>query len=242
MRLHVSSVRSASHHDAVAVPPRDDRQAAPVDGDRGPELDVVEHLGQAIRNRWPSRSATRPELLDDPGEHRPLHAIARLCPFGTGPRSPPVLKDRSGRCVGSLPVMAIDFSLTPELEEIRARTRAFVDDVIKPTEQKIHDEHLQETDRKAYLGALLEHAQAGQEAGIWLPHMPEEWGGMGLGHVAAGDGPGRGGQGRRTGRGCSTARRPTRATCTRCCTGAPTSRRSSTSGRCATGTAGRASR
>ena len=22
-----------------------------------------------------------------------------------------------------------------------------------------------------------------QEAGIWLPHMPEEWGGMGLGHV-----------------------------------------------------------
>ena len=38
----------------------------------------------------------------------------------------------------------------------------------------------------------------------------------------AGDGAGRGGQVRATARGSSTARRPTRATCTRCCTGAPT--------------------
>ena len=79
--------------------------------------------------------------------------------------------------------MAIDFSLSPELEEIRARTRTFVEDVIKPTEQKIHDEKLAETDRKAYLGALLGMRKEAREAGIWLPHMPAEWGGMGLGHV-----------------------------------------------------------
>ena len=79
--------------------------------------------------------------------------------------------------------MAIDFSLSPELEEIRARTRTFVEDVIKPTEQKIHDERLPETDRKAYVGALVGMRKQARDAGLWLPHMPAEWGGMGLGHV-----------------------------------------------------------
>lgn len=79
--------------------------------------------------------------------------------------------------------MAIDFSLSPELEEIRSRTRAFVTDVIKPTEQKIHDEKLASTDRRAYIGALLGMREQAREAGIWLPHMLAEWGGMGLDHV-----------------------------------------------------------
>ena len=79
--------------------------------------------------------------------------------------------------------MAIDFSLSPELEELRARVRAFVDDVIKPTEERIEAEHLQESDRKAYYGALLGMRKQAKEAGLWLPHMPAEWGGMGLGHV-----------------------------------------------------------
>ena len=68
--------------------------------------------------------------------------------------------------------MAIDFSLSPELEEFRARVRAFVDDVIKPTEERIENEHLQESDRKAYYGALLGMRKEAQEAGLWLPHMP----------------------------------------------------------------------
>ena len=46
--------------------------------------------------------------------------------------------------------MAIDFSLSPDLEDLRSRVRSFVDDVIKPTEQKIHEEKLQENDRRAY--------------------------------------------------------------------------------------------
>ena len=53
---------------------------------------------------------------------------------------------------------------------------------------------------------------------------------------------GRGRQGRRSGRSCSTPRRPTRATSTRCCTGRPTSRRRSTSARCARARPARASR
>jgi acyl-CoA dehydrogenase len=77
----------------------------------------------------------------------------------------------------------IDFSLSPELEELRARVRTFVDDVIKPTEERIEAERLQAEDRKAYYGALIGMRTQARDAGLWLPHMPSEWGGMGLGHV-----------------------------------------------------------
>ena len=47
--------------------------------------------------------------------------------------------------------MPIDFTLTPELEEIRHRVRAFVTDVIKPAEARIEgrdgDEPLTGRDR-----------------------------------------------------------------------------------------------
>ena len=79
--------------------------------------------------------------------------------------------------------MAIDFSLSPELEAIRGDVRRFVDDVIRPTEQRLEHERLRDTDRRAYYGELLELRRQAKQAGIWLPHMPSEWGGMGLGHV-----------------------------------------------------------
>ena len=80
--------------------------------------------------------------------------------------------------------MAIDFTLSPELEAIRDRVRTFVEDVIRPTESRIADEHLEQTDRKAYLDALVGMRKAAGQAGLWLPHMPPEWGGMGLGPTA----------------------------------------------------------
>ena len=80
--------------------------------------------------------------------------------------------------------MAIDFTLTPELEAIRMRIRAFVEDVIKPVEKQIEGsdggDGLHGDERIRALIGLRKEAHA---AGIWLPHMPEEWGGMGLGHV-----------------------------------------------------------
>ena len=77
--------------------------------------------------------------------------------------------------------MAIDFTLTPELEDIRLRVRTFVDDVVKPGEAKIGA--AEKMDRKDYLALLVGMRQAAKDAGLWLPHMPKEWGGMGLGHV-----------------------------------------------------------
>jgi len=79
--------------------------------------------------------------------------------------------------------MAIDFSLTPELEAIRTRVRTFVTDVIKPVEERIDAERLRDTDKQAYFGALLGLRKQARAEGLWLPHMPAEWGGMGLGHV-----------------------------------------------------------
>ena len=80
--------------------------------------------------------------------------------------------------------MAIDFTLSPEVEELRRRVRAFVEDVIAPVADRIEGsdggEGLTGGERVSALIGLRKQARA---AGLWLPHMPPEWGGMGLGHV-----------------------------------------------------------
>jgi acyl-CoA dehydrogenase len=77
--------------------------------------------------------------------------------------------------------MAIDFTLGPELEAIRLQVRQFVEAVVKPAEARLANRD--ELDRKEYLGILGDLRRQAREAGLWLPHMPVEWGGMGLGHV-----------------------------------------------------------
>jgi acyl-CoA dehydrogenase len=78
--------------------------------------------------------------------------------------------------------MAIDFTLAPEHQAIRDKVRAFVDDVIVPATKGFDDEG-RVLQRDEYIKTILELRQKAQEEGIWLPHMPKEWGGMGLGHV-----------------------------------------------------------
>ncbi|HEX5946159.1 MAG TPA: acyl-CoA dehydrogenase family protein [Acidimicrobiales bacterium] len=77
--------------------------------------------------------------------------------------------------------MPIDFTLTPELEDIRTRVRDFIDGVVKPGEEKIGQS--EDLERSEYLTILIGMRGEAQKAGLWLPHMPKEWGGMGLGHV-----------------------------------------------------------
>ena len=60
-------------------------------------------------------------------------------------------------------VMAIDFTLSPELEDIRLRVRTFVDEVVKPGEAKIGDS--ERMDRKEYISMLFGMRQAAKEAG-----------------------------------------------------------------------------
>ena len=77
--------------------------------------------------------------------------------------------------------MAIDFTLSPELEELRLRVREFIQDVVKPGEAKIDDPD--KIERGEYIQILLGMRTEARAAGLWLPHMPHEYGGMGLGHV-----------------------------------------------------------
>jgi acyl-CoA dehydrogenase len=81
--------------------------------------------------------------------------------------------------------MAIDFTLSPEHEEIRTRVRTFIDEVVKPGEAAIEGQGDNDgLDGSARIEKLIEMRKKANAEGLWLPHMPEEWGGMGLGHLA----------------------------------------------------------
>jgi acyl-CoA dehydrogenase len=77
--------------------------------------------------------------------------------------------------------MAIDFTFPPEIDDIRGRVQRFLDEVVRPIEAKADAE---DWSRDQWIGAIIEMRGAAKEWELWLPHMPVEWGGMGLGHVA----------------------------------------------------------
>ena len=74
----------------------------------------------------------------------------------------------------------IDFSFSPEIETVRLKVRAFMDECVRPRWDAID-----QNDRAAVVKAIVElRKQAQEEWNLWLPHMPAEWGGMGLGPTA----------------------------------------------------------
>jgi acyl-CoA dehydrogenase len=77
--------------------------------------------------------------------------------------------------------MAIDFTLPPDVEQIRLKVREFIDTEVRPVEEKLQ---ANDADRSEYIRAIVELRGLAKEAGVWLPHMPEEWGGLGLGPTA----------------------------------------------------------
>ena len=76
--------------------------------------------------------------------------------------------------------MAIDFSFPPEIEEIRAKVRSFCEEIVRPAEKKIADA---DNERSVLVAQVVEMRKEAFARGLWLPHMPKEWGGMGLGHL-----------------------------------------------------------
>lgn len=70
----------------------------------------------------------------------------------------------------------MDFKLSPELETVRVAVRRFVEERIMPSERQIIDED--KTEKIDRLVALQGEAHA---AGLWVPHLPRELGGLGLG-------------------------------------------------------------
>jgi acyl-CoA dehydrogenase len=77
--------------------------------------------------------------------------------------------------------MAIDFSFPEDVQQVVARVRQFCDQVVRPAEEKIEASG---ESREVLVEQIIHMRKQAQEWGLWLPHMPEEYGGMGLGHVA----------------------------------------------------------
>jgi acyl-CoA dehydrogenase len=75
----------------------------------------------------------------------------------------------------------MDFALSPEIEELRLRTRAFVDEHVLPLEADRENFSDHENLPPERLRALQARGRA---AGLWAPQAPTEYGGMGLPIVA----------------------------------------------------------
>ena len=73
--------------------------------------------------------------------------------------------------------MAIDFTLPPDVVRVRERVRDFMRNEVAPAEARFASEG----GWRKGLATLREQARA---AGLWAPHMPPDYGGMGLGPLA----------------------------------------------------------
>lgn len=72
--------------------------------------------------------------------------------------------------------MTISFDLPPPLADLRARVRTFVDELVIPKESAILEED--KTKKRDTLGVLRDRARS---EGLFVPHLPKEHGGLGLG-------------------------------------------------------------
>lgn len=70
----------------------------------------------------------------------------------------------------------MDFSLAPHLQELRTRVRRFMEEHVLPNENAIVAE-----DRRREYGTLKSLQQKAKDAELWVPHLPRELGGQGLG-------------------------------------------------------------
>jgi acyl-CoA dehydrogenase len=73
----------------------------------------------------------------------------------------------------------IDFELPEDIKQIQQEVAAFVRDVVLPAEASLGaDVELEGDGLNAFVAGLRDQARA---AGLYNPHMPKEWGGLGLG-------------------------------------------------------------
>ncbi|MCW3010477.1 MAG: hypothetical protein JWO90_881 [Solirubrobacterales bacterium] len=71
----------------------------------------------------------------------------------------------------------IDFTVPPHLQELLGRVRAFVQEDVLPAESEIEDP--QDVLKSWHVVDRLR--DKARERGIYTPHLPEEWGGLGVG-------------------------------------------------------------
>jgi acyl-CoA dehydrogenase len=75
----------------------------------------------------------------------------------------------------------MDFTITPEIEELRLRTRDFINAHVTPLESESANYDPYENIRLDLLETVRKKAK---QAGLWAPQSPKEFGGMGLPVIA----------------------------------------------------------
>jgi acyl-CoA dehydrogenase len=74
-------------------------------------------------------------------------------------------------------VSTIDFTTPPELEDLLGRVRAFIEEDVRPAEADIADPD----DVLGSWHVVERLRERARERGIFTPHLPEEYGGLGIG-------------------------------------------------------------
>lgn len=80
--------------------------------------------------------------------------------------------------------MAIDFTFPPEVEDVRERFGTFMRAVVAPREAGLSMDRRDPAARSEMIKAIVELRVEAKAADCWLPQMPAEWGGLGLGPTA----------------------------------------------------------
>jgi acyl-CoA dehydrogenase len=78
--------------------------------------------------------------------------------------------------------MAIDFTLDEKVELIRQKVKNFIENKVIPAISDFDDEE-KLLSRQEYILTILDLREQAKKDGLWLPHMPKEYGGLGLSHV-----------------------------------------------------------
>ncbi|MEP0201943.1 MAG: acyl-CoA dehydrogenase family protein [Halioglobus sp.] len=78
--------------------------------------------------------------------------------------------------------MAIDFTFPPEVDAARLRVREFLHEKVKPAFKAMREN--EDASRKDWSALIKQLRSEAKESGNWLPHMPADVGGMGLGVTA----------------------------------------------------------
>jgi len=71
----------------------------------------------------------------------------------------------------------IDFSIPPELEAVQKRAIAFMDQFVYPNESKLIEDEGLPVDLERELQEKVKALE------LWAPHLPRDWGGMGIGFI-----------------------------------------------------------
>jgi acyl-CoA dehydrogenase len=73
--------------------------------------------------------------------------------------------------------VALDFTLPPDLNELVDRVRTYVEEDVLPAEPDVTDP----TDLLSSWHVVERLRDRARERGLYTPHLPEEWGGLGIG-------------------------------------------------------------